>query len=163
MREIREANLFGYEVVSENVATADDFERRNTTSQGNNAQAATREHTDVFAADGTAANYDGCVAGANFHLVNAAQHASERLNEGSTAIIDGVRHLQHIFHHDASGDTHVLGVRAIVKEKVFAKIFLGTTAVKAAQARRGIRGDYAKAEAPAGVYALADRGDFTDH
>jgi len=79
-----------------------------------------------------------------FHLVNAAQHASQRLDQRRAAIIDGVRYLEHIFHDDTAGDAHVFGVRTIVKEQVFAKVFLGTTAVKAAQARCRIGGDYAE-------------------
>jgi len=52
------------------------------------------------------------------------------------------------------------GVGAIVEEKIFAEIFLATAAVEAAQAGRGICGDYAKAIAPPRVDSLPHRRDF---
>src|SRR4029077_19503398 len=67
---------------------AGNFQRGYATGQGYNAQTATREHADVFQANGTAANYNRGVAGAPFHLVNAAQDASQRLDQRSTAIVD---------------------------------------------------------------------------
>jgi hypothetical protein len=71
-----------------------------------------------------------------------------------------VRHLEHVLHDDASGNTHVLGISAIVEEKIFAKIFLATAAMKAAEARRGIRRNHAEADPPPRVDSLPDRSDF---
>jgi hypothetical protein len=73
-----------------------------------------------------------------------------------------VRHLQHIFHDDATGDAHVLGVRAVIEKKIFAEIFLAAAAMKAAQAGRGVRGNYTQAQTPPGVDSLPDRSDFAD-
>jgi hypothetical protein len=94
--------------------------------------------------------------------MNAAQDARERLDKRSTAVIDGVRHLEHVFHHDAAGDAEILGVGAIVEEQVFAEIFLAATTMETTQARRGISGDYTLADAPAGVNTLAQSCDFAD-
>src|SRR5580658_2134780 len=46
-----------------------------------------------------------------------------------TAVVDGVRHLEHILRRDPAGNAHVLGVRAIVEEQILAKIFLAAAAV----------------------------------
>ncbi len=73
-----------------------------------------------------------------------------------------MRHLEHVFHDDAAGDAHVLGVGTVVEEKIFAEIFLATAAVKAAQAGRGICSDNTQAQAPPGVDSLPHRGDFAD-
>jgi hypothetical protein len=73
-----------------------------------------------------------------------------------------MRHFEHIFHYDAAGDAQIFSVGAIVEEQIFAKIFLATATVKAAQARRGIGGNDALADAPAGINALSEGGDFTD-
>ncbi len=115
-----------------------------------------------FESDRAAADDDGGVAGADFHLVNAAQNAGERLDKRGAAVIDGVRHLEHVFHHDAAGDAEIFGVGAVVEEQVFAEIFLAAAAMEAAQAWRGIGSDDALADAPAGINTLAESGDFAD-
>ena len=144
--------------------------RRRATSSGrvsagqrNHANAAARKHAHKFQADRAAADHDGGVAGAQFHFVNAAQHAGQRLDQRRALVVHGVRHFQHVFGDDAAGNAHVFGVRAVVEQQVFAKIFLAAAAVIAAETRRGIGGDHANAHAPAGVHTLADGDDFADH
>ncbi len=95
--------------------------------------------------------------------MNAAQHASQRLNERGALVVHRVRDFQHVFGDDAAGDAHVLSVGAVVKQKIFAKIFLAAAAVIAAEAGRGICGDYTNAHAPARVNALAYCDNFADH
>src|SRR5579859_4779100 len=36
------------------------------------------------------------IAGADFHFVNAAEHAGKRFNQRGAAVIDGVGHFQHV-------------------------------------------------------------------
>ena len=74
-------------------------------------------------------------------FVNATQYTRERLDQGRAAVVHGMRHFQHVLHHDAPGNAHVFGVGAVVEQKIFAKIFLTAPAMKAAQARSGIRGN----------------------
>ena len=141
---------------------AREFERSSAAGKRDHAKAAARQHADVFQSDGAAADDDGGIAGADFHLMNAAQHAGERLDKRGAAVIDGVRHLEHVFHDDAAGDAEIFGVGTVVEEQVFAEIFLAAAAMEAAQARRGIGGDHALADAPAGVDTLAESGDFAN-
>jgi hypothetical protein len=139
------------------------LERRNATRQSNHAHTAAREHADIFQANRAAADHDSGVAGTYFHFVNATQHASQRLDQRGAAIVDGVRHLEHVLHHDAAGDAHVLGISAIVEKKILAKVFLTPAAVKATQAGRGIGGDDAESEAPPGIDALANGRNLAYH
>ena len=94
--------------------------------------------------------------------MDAAENTSERFGEGSTLVIDGVRHFKHVFNDDAARDAHVFGVRAVVEKQIVAEIFLAAAAMVAAKARGGIRGHYAHAEAPAGIDAFADGHDVAD-
>ena len=106
---------------------------------------------------------DSGVAGAHFHFVNAAQHAGQRFDQRGALVVDRVRHFQHIFGDDAPGYAHVLGIRAIVEQEIFAKIFLAAAAMIAAEARRGVCRNHANAQAPARVNAFADRDHFADN
>src|SRR2546430_17253407 len=71
-------------------------------------------------------------------------------------------HFQHIFRYDTPRDAHVFGVCAVIEQKVFAEIFLPAAAMIAAETRRGVRGNYTNASAPACINALADSDNFAD-
>ena len=94
--------------------------------------------------------------------MNSTKHAGQGFGQRGALIVHRVRHFQHIFHDDAAGDAHVIGVGAVVEQQVVAKIFLATAAVIAAQTRRGIRGDNAHADPPAWIHPLADGRDLAD-
>src|SRR4029077_14454205 len=90
------------------------------------------------------------------------EHTGKRLDKHRAAVIDGVGHFQHVFHRNAAGDAHVFGIGPVVEEQVFAKIFLTATTVVAAQARSGIGGNHAHANAPSCVHALSHRRNVSN-
>src|SRR5215510_13181006 len=98
------------------------------TSKCDEADAATREHADKSQTDRAATDYDGGVAGAHFHFMDAAKDAGERLGQRGTLVVHGVRHFEHIFDDDAARDAHVLGVSAVVEEQIVAEVFLPAAA-----------------------------------
>ncbi len=141
---------------------ASHIQRRRSAREGYHPHAAARKHAHKFRPIGPQPIDRGGIARAHFHFVNAAEHAGKRLNQRRAAVIDGVRHFQHVFHRDAAGDAHVFGISAVVEEQIFAKIFLPAAAVIAAQTRSGVGGDHAHANPPARVHTLAHRGDVAD-
>src|SRR5512141_1058002 len=73
--------------------------------------------------DGAAADDGDCVTDLDLRLMESAQYASQRLDQRSLFVRDVRRDRQHVQVNDALWNLDVLGVRAVVEEQIFAKIF----------------------------------------
>jgi hypothetical protein len=141
------------------LATASGASRR----QGNHPYAAPRQHAHIFQSDRPATNDRSGITGTNFHLVDAPQHASQRLHKSRAMVVNGVRDFQHVLAHNSSRYAHVLRVRAVVEQQIVAKILLAAPAVVTPETRRRIRGNHPRTEAPLRVHTLAHGHDFAHH
>src|SRR5215469_269950 len=142
--------------------TARHIERGGAPGDGDNPDAAAGKHANKLQPNRAAANYNRGIASAHFHFVNAPKHAGKRLGKRSALIIHRMRHFEHVFHGDAAGNAHVLGVSAVVEEQIVAEVFLAASAVVTEQAGCGIRGDHTHSDAPTRVDALAGGDDVAN-
>jgi hypothetical protein len=78
------------------------------------------------------------VANFNAGLVQPAQNAGQRLNHGRFLETYVRGNGEHVDIHDPSRDSDVFCISTVIKQQIFAEIFLVTRAVKAGLARRGI-------------------------
>src|SRR5580704_1064507 len=104
---------------------------------GEDSDAARREQANEHKSERAAADQRRSVTLAHSGFIDAAQHARQRLNESGVAKTDVLGDFEKIFTHDAAGNTHIFGVRAVIEDKVFAQILLAAQAIEAAIARRG--------------------------
>ncbi len=74
-------------------------------------------------------------------VVQAVDHAGERLHQRRIGVGDTRRDEVGIALDDARRDANVLGIRAVVKEQIFAEIGLLVLTVEASPARRGVGRD----------------------
>src|ERR1700685_3863209 len=109
-------------------------------------------------ADGSAADDRNRVADFHLGLVESAQHAGQRLGHCGIFVTHVGRNDQHVGFDNALGNANVFGVGPVVKQQIFAKIFLMLGAIETHLAGRGIEGDHAHA-----FFETVDAGaDFFD-
>ena len=126
---------------------------------GNHIATDRASHLHEHQADRSAADDHDRVANLDASLVQAAQHAGQRLRHGRVFEAHVGWNYQHVGFDDALGHTNVFGVGAIVEQQIFAKIFLVFGAVEAHLAWSGVQSYNAHALLET-IHAAAD---FFDH
>src|SRR5690606_12150674 len=99
------------------------------------------------------------VARTHLRLLEAAQHARERLDERRVLVGDVRRNLVHVALYDALGNAYVLGVGAVIEKQVLAQVLESALAVETLEARGRVCGDHPLA-GPETLYPLAYRYDI---
>src|SRR5579864_1687125 len=92
-----------------------------------------------------ATDHGHSVADLDSGLVESTQHAGQRLDHGCFFKTHMRWNDQSVQINNATRNTNIFGVSAVVEQQVFAKIFLVARAIEAGLAGSGIQRDYAHA------------------
>jgi hypothetical protein len=88
-------------------------------AESDHAHPALGKNADKLQADRAASNYDHGIALSHLSLFHAAQHASQRFDQGSILERNVVWNDQHILPNNPGWDPDVFGISAVIEQQVF--------------------------------------------
>src|ERR1700686_1566757 len=118
---------------------------RVTFHDGNHIAADSFCHLYEHESDRSTANNGNGVANFDSSFVESAQHACKRFSHGGVLKTDARRHDEHVGLYDAARNSDVLGISAVIEQKIFAKIELMFRTIKTRAARSGVESNHAHA------------------